>query len=151
MLFWIGLFIVIVLSVILPSVYVVPQWERVAVIRLGKIEKIEETGLRFKIPFIDTLRRVDIRTQTIDLMGQSAITKDNISVVIDAVVFMQIEDASKLILGIQNYRNAVSKYAQTAIRNIIGQYDLDQMLESREEVATKLKDEIDLLVKDNFH
>lgn len=148
MLFWIGLFIVIVLSVILPSVYVVSQWERVAVIRFGKIESIEETGLHFKIPFIDTLRRVDIRTQTIDLMGQSAITKDNISVIIDAVVFMQIEDASKLILGIQDYRNSVSKYAQTAIRNIIGQYDLDQMLESREEVAIKLKDEIDLLVKD---
>jgi len=108
MLFWIGLLIVIVLSVILPAVYVVPQWERVAVIRFGKIEKIEDTGLHFKLPFIDTLKRVDIRTQTIDLMGQSAITKDNISVIIDAVVFMRIEDASKLILGIQDYRNSVS-------------------------------------------
>jgi regulator of protease activity HflC (stomatin/prohibitin superfamily) len=147
MLFWTGLLIVVVLSILLSSVYVVPQWERVAVIRFGKIEKIEDTGLRFKIPFIDVLRRVDVRTQTIDLMGQSAITKDNISVVIDAVVFMQIEDASKLILGIQDYRTSVSKYAQTAIRNIIGQYDLDELLESREEVAIKLKNEIDLLVK----
>lgn len=87
-------------------------------------------------------------TQTVDLMGQQAITKDNISVVIDAVVFMQVEDPESLILNIQDYRIAVNKYAQSAIRNIIGTYDLDDLLESREEVASQLKEEIDLLVKD---
>ncbi|MFA9495839.1 MAG: SPFH domain-containing protein, partial [Candidatus Bathyarchaeota archaeon] len=92
--------------------------------------------------------RVDIRTQTVDLMGQQAITRDNISVIIDAVVFMRIEDPEKLILNIQDYRVAVSKYAQTAIRNIIGTYNLDALLSSREEVAGRLKEEIDLLVKD---
>jgi regulator of protease activity HflC (stomatin/prohibitin superfamily) len=79
-----------------------------------------DTGLHLRIPVIDTLMRVDIRTQTVDFMGQQAITKDNISVVIDAVVFMQVEDPKSLILNIQDYRIAVNKYAQSAIRNIIG-------------------------------
>jgi len=146
--FWLGAILVIVATFILPAFYIVPQWEKVAVIRFGQIEKIVDTGLRMRIPIIDSLMRVDIRTQTIDLMGQQAITKDNISAVIDAVVFMQIEDPEKLILNIQDYRTSVNKYAQTAIRNIIGTYDLDILLENREEVAVKLKEEIDLLVKD---
>ena len=146
--FWLGIILVILAVFIIPTFYVVPQWERVAVIRFGKIEQIAETGLHMRIPLVDNLQRVDIRTQTIDLMGQSAITKDNISVVIDAVVFMKIEDPKKLILQIQDYRMSVNKYAQTAIRNIIGTYDLDVLLENREEVAVKLKEEIDLLVKD---
>jgi regulator of protease activity HflC (stomatin/prohibitin superfamily) len=146
--FWLGIILVIVAVLIIPTFYVVPQWERVAMIRFGKIEQITETGLHMRIPLVDSLQRVDIRTQTIDLMGQSAITKDNISVVIDAVVFMKIEDPEKLILQIQDYRTSVNKYAQTAIRNIIGTYDLDILLEKREEVALKLKEEIDLLVKD---
>jgi len=145
---WLGVILVILAVIGIPSFYIVPQWERVAVIRFGKIEKITETGLHLRIPIVDRLQRVDIRTQTIDLMGQSAITKDNISVVIDAVVFMKIEDPKRLILQIQDYRMSVNKYAQTAIRNIIGTYDLDHLLENREEVAVKLKEEIDLLVKD---
>jgi len=148
MLFWLGLILVIVAVFLIPTFYVVPQWERVALIRFGKIEQITETGLHMRIPIVDRLQRVDIRTQTIDLMGQSAITRDNISVIIDAVVFMKIEDPEKLILQIQDYRMSVNKYAQTAIRNIIGTYDLDTLLENREEVAVKLKEEIDLLVKD---
>ena len=146
--FELGAILVIFATFILPAFYVVSQWEKVALIRLGQIEKIVGTGLHLRIPIVDSLMRIDIRTQTLDMMGQQAITKDNISVIIDAVVFMVIEDPEKLILNIQDYRNAVSKYAQTAIRNIIGTYDLDALLESREEVAARLKTEIDLLVKD---
>jgi regulator of protease activity HflC (stomatin/prohibitin superfamily) len=146
--FWLGVIIVIIAVFIIPAFYVVPQWEKVAIIRFGNIEKIVDSGLHLRIPIVDSIMRVDIRTQTIDLTGQQAITKDNISVVIDAVVFMQIEDPERLILRIQDYRVSVNKYAQTAIRNIIGTYDLDVLLENREEVAIKLKEEIDLLVKD---
>jgi regulator of protease activity HflC (stomatin/prohibitin superfamily) len=127
---------------------VVRQWEKVAVIRFGRIVKVVETGLHFKVPILDSIKRVDLRMQTVDLRGQSAITKDNISVGIDAVVFMKIEDAKKLILKIKDYYNAVSKYAQTSIRNIIGRYSLDDLLGSREEIARSLKDVIDELAKD---
>lgn len=144
----IGLLIIIVTILVAASVYIVKQWEKAAIIRFGKIVNIVEPGLNFRAPFLDTIRRVDMRTQTIDLKGQSAITKDNISVGIDAVVFMKVENPEKIITQIINYRDAVSKYAQTAIRNIVGQYSLDDLLESREVIAIKLKEEIDKLSKE---
>jgi regulator of protease activity HflC (stomatin/prohibitin superfamily) len=140
--------IVIIAMVFAASVFIVRQWEKAAVLRFGKIIKTVEPGLNFRVPIIDSITRVDMRTQTVDLKGQSAITKDNISVGIDAVVFMTIEDPEKIITQIVNYRDAVSKYAQTAIRNIIGQYNLDDLLESRDEIALKLKNDIDKLAKD---
>ena len=140
--------IVVIAMILAGSLFIVKQWEKAAVLRLGKIIKTVEPGLHFRIPFIDTVTKVDMRTQTVDLKGQSAITKDNISLGVDAVVFMTIEDPEKIITQIVDYRDAVSKYAQTAIRNIIGQYDLDDLLESREEIAIQLKEEIDKLAKD---
>jgi regulator of protease activity HflC (stomatin/prohibitin superfamily) len=139
---------IIALLVIIGSIYIVKQWEKAAVIRFGRIIKIVGTGLHFKVPIVDSIQKVDLRMQTVDLRGQSAITKDNISVGIDAVVFMRIEDAEKLILRIKDYFNAVSKYAQTSIRDVIGRYSLDDLLESREEIAKSLKDVIDELSKD---
>jgi regulator of protease activity HflC (stomatin/prohibitin superfamily) len=140
--------IVVIAMILAGSFFIVKQWEKAAVLRLGKIIKTVEPGLNFRVPIIDTVTKVDMRTQTIDLKGQSAITKDNISVGVDAVVFMIIESPEKIITQIVNYRDAVSKYAQTAIRNIIGQYNLDELLESREEIAITLKEEIDKLAKD---
>lgn len=140
--------IVIIAVLLASSVYIVKQWEKAAVLRFGKIVNIVEPGLNFRVPLVDAVRRVDMRTQTVDLKGQSAITKDNISVGIDAVVFMTIENPERVITQIINFRDAVSKYAQTAIRNIVGQYNLDELLESREEIAVKLKEEIDKLAKE---
>ena len=142
--FFIAVFLIVILAL---SIFIVNQWEKAVIIRFGRIVDVAEPGLHLRIPVLDSVRKVDMRTQTIDLMGQSAITKDNISVGIDAVVFMMIENAERVITQITNYRDAVSKYAQTAIRNIIGQYNLDDLLESREEIALKLKEEIDKLSK----
>ena len=142
--FFIAVFLIIILAL---SMFIVNQWEKAVIIRFGRIVDVVEPGLHLRIPVLDSVRKVDMRTQTVDLMGQSAITKDNISVGIDAVVFMMIENAERVITQITNYRDAVSKYAQTAIRNIIGQYNLDDLLESREEIALKLKEEIDKLSK----
>jgi len=139
---------IVALLLLAGSLYVVKQWQKVAVIRFGRIIKIVDTGLHFRVPFIDSIQRVDLRMQTVDLRGQSAITKDNISVGIDAVVFMRIEDAEKVILRIKDYTEAVSKYAQTSIRDVIGRYSLDDLLESREEIAKSLKYVIDELSKD---
>jgi len=111
MLFWLGALMVLIAILGILSVYVVPQWEKVALLRFGRIKDIVETGIHLRIPLVDAIIRVDTRTQTIDLMGQQAITKDNISVIIDAVVFMRIEDPERLILNIQNYQMSVSKYA----------------------------------------
>ena len=141
------LILFIVALAIALGVYIVKQWEKVAVLRFGKIIKIATTGLHFKIPFVDFLYRVDMRMQTIDLRGQSAITKDSISVGLDAVVFMTVEDPEKVILNVVNYREAVTKYAQTSMRNIVGQYKLDELLSSREKVAASIKSIIDELAQ----
>ncbi|MFX0069147.1 MAG: SPFH domain-containing protein [Promethearchaeota archaeon] len=140
--------VLVIVGFFASGLYVVQEWQRGVVFRLGRIVKVSDGGLHFKIPGFDSVTRVDMRTQTIDLKGQSAITRDNISVGVDAVVFMKIEDAKKLILKIFNYRNAVAKYAQTSIRDITGQYDLDVLLENREEVAINLKENIDKLTKE---
>jgi len=126
--------VVIASFLLFGSFYIVNQWENGVILRFGKIKDVKETGLHFRVPLMDVVEKVDMRTQTLDMKGQSAITKDNISVGIDAVVFMTIEDQSKVITQIRDYKMAVSKYAQTAIRNIVGQYDLDALLESREEI-----------------
>jgi regulator of protease activity HflC (stomatin/prohibitin superfamily) len=145
---WTPIVIVIVAILIRASAYIIKHWEKGAILRFGKIANIIEPGLNFRVPLIDSVLRIDMRTQTIDLKGQSAITKDNISIGIDAVVFMTIENPERVITQIINFRDAVSKYAQTAIRNIVGQYSLDDLLESREEIAIKLKEEIDKLSKE---
>jgi len=136
------------LFLIANSIYVVNQWERAVVIRFGRIIKVTETGLHFKIPIIDSVRKVDMRTKTVDLKGQYAITKDNISIGVDAVVFMRVDDAKKLILRLHDYEAAIAKHAQTSIRNIVGRYNLDDLLESREEIAAELKKEIGFLSKE---
>src|SRR5512137_1003704 len=129
------------------GLYIVKQWEKVAVLRFGKIAKIASAGINYKIPIIDSLYRVDMRMQTIDLKGQSAITKDSISVGLDAVVFMKVEDPEKVILNVVNYIEAVTKYAQTSMRNIVGQYKLDELLSSRDKVAASIKSIIDELAQ----
>jgi regulator of protease activity HflC (stomatin/prohibitin superfamily) len=127
--------------------YIVRQWEKVAVLRFGKIIKVANTGINWRIPFVDSIFRIDMRMQTIDLRGQSAITKDNISLGLDAVVFMKVEDPQKIILNVVNYVEAVTKYAQTSMRNIVGQYKLDELLSNREQVAASIKSIIDELAQ----
>jgi regulator of protease activity HflC (stomatin/prohibitin superfamily) len=127
--------------------YTVKEWEQTAIMRFGKIIKVTGSGLHTKAPLLDSRITVDQRTQTVDLRRQSAITKDNISVAIDAVVFMKVEEPKKLILqiGPRQYKEAVAKYAQSSIRDIVGKYTLDALLENREEIASKLKIKVDSL------
>ena len=141
-----GAFLVVVIFFL--SYFIVRQWEKVALIRLGRIVKIEDKpGLHFKIPLIDSLYVVDMRMQTIQLKGQTTITKDNVSVNIDAVVFTKVEDPEKIILQIEDYKDAVAKYAQTSIRDVMGKYSLDDLLSKRDEVADAFKLKVDELSK----
>jgi regulator of protease activity HflC (stomatin/prohibitin superfamily) len=129
-------------------IYIVKQWETVTLIRFGRIVKTVQTGMHLKLPFIDSLIRLDMRVQTFDLRGQSAITKDNISVKIDSVGFLKIEDAAKLILGVEDYWSAIRSYSQTSLRNIVGEYSLDELLEKREVIANKMKMIVDSYTKE---
>lgn len=127
--------------------YTVKEWESTAIMRFGRIKRVSGPGLHVKAPLLDSTITVDLRTQTVDLRRQSAITKDNISVAIDAVVFMKVEEAKKLILqiGPRQFKDAVAKFAQSSIRDIVGKYSLDALLENREEIASQLKIKVDSL------
>ncbi len=137
----------IIMFYIALAIYIVKQWEKAVVLRFGKITQITEAGLHFKTPIIESVMHIDFRTQTLEMERQVAITKDNISIGIDAVVFMKIEDAQKFVLNIENYRSAVTKYAQASMRDLVGKYSLNDLLTSRAEIAQTLKVKVDELVK----
>lgn len=129
------------------TVFVCRQWQRMAVMRFGVITRVVEGGLHFKIPFVEDTRRIDIRTQELDLSRQTTITKDNISVGIDAVLFVSIADAEKLILQVRDYTTAIKRVAQAALRNIVGNYELDDLLSHRDEIAEQLDAQIHQLAE----
>ncbi len=134
--------IFIVLLVILSSIRQVDEYERGIKFTLGKFTEIMKPGWRLVLPVIQSYRKVDIRTKVIDVPEQEVITKDNISVKINAVVYFRLFDAAKAILEIENYYDAVGQIAQTTMRNIIGTVTLDQLLSGRETIS----DEIQLIV-----
>lgn len=118
---------------------VVNQNERGVVMTLGKFAGIREPGLNFIIPVVQTLLKVDIRTKANDVPNQEVITKDNIPVQINAVVYYRIQDAAKAVLEVENYRYAVSQLAQTTMRNAVGERTLDELLSRRDEIAENIK------------
>jgi regulator of protease activity HflC (stomatin/prohibitin superfamily) len=148
---WIIGLVVLVIAVILilvaTGIFIVKQWEKTAVLRFGRIVRMAEPGLNFRVPLIETIYPVDMRMQSIRLDKQFTITKDNISVGIDAVVFMKVEDPQKTIIAIENYKDGVVKYTQTSLRDVIGKYKLNELLENREEVASALEKKVDELSK----
>ncbi len=135
-------FIVLVTFAILllpACVKIINQNERGVVMTLGKFTGIREPGINFVLPGIQRLVRVDIRTKTTDVPNQEVITKDNIPVQINAVVYYRIKDAAKAILEVENYMYAVSQLAQTTMRNAVGERSLDDLLSKRDEIAEGIK------------
>lgn len=133
---WIILVIVIV--VILMSVKQIDEYERGVKFTTGKFSKIMEPGWRLVIPIFQSFKKVDIRTKAVDVPEQEAITKDNVSVKINAVIYYKVFDASKSILAVENFRYAVSQLAQTTMRNAVGAVSLDELLGEREKISEEI-------------
>ncbi|PIT84723.1 hypothetical protein COU37_01920 [Candidatus Micrarchaeota archaeon CG10_big_fil_rev_8_21_14_0_10_45_29] len=125
------------------TVRIVNQWERGVILTLGKFSREATPGLNIIIPVIENLIKVDTRITTIDIPKQEVMTRDNVPVMVNAVVYMRVENSTKAILKIDNYRYAVSQYAQTALRDIIGEIELDQLLTKREEIAKQIEAIVD--------
>ena len=121
------------------------QYERGVMFTLGKFSGIKEPGWRIVIPIFQQIKKVDIRTKAVDVPDQEAITKDNIPVRINAVVYYKIQDAGKAILEVENFYYAVSQIAQTTMRNAVGEVTLDELLQNRESIANKIKARVDML------
>ena len=119
------------------------EWDQAVVFRLGQFNRVEKSGLYYIIPFIESSIKIDVRVRTMDIPAQEAITKDNISVKVDAVVFYKIEDTMKALINVEDYIYAVRQFSQTTLRNVIGEKDLDEILEKREDIAKAIKNAVD--------
>lgn len=125
--------------IISSAIQLAAQWEKAVVFRVGKFSAIKGPGLFFIIPLIDQLRMVDTRVLTMDIPAQQVITKDNVPVKINGVIFFKVDDAAEAIIKVQDYRYAISQYAQTSLRDVIGQMTLDQLLTEREEIGKSIE------------
>ena len=135
--------LIIIIFVLLSSIKQINQYQRGIKYTFGKFTKIMEPGLNLVIPIFQSYDKVDIRTKAVDVPEQEAITKDNISVKINAVIYYKIFDASKAVLAVQDYYYAVSQLAQTTMRNVVGSVTLDELLGEREKLSNQICQIID--------
>jgi len=139
---WIVLAIIII--ILLTGVRIVQQYEQGVVFRLGRVmQPVKQPGLRFIVPIIDQLRKVNLRTQTMPIQSQNIITKDNVSIDVAAVAYYRISDAVKSLIEIQSVSVAINQIAQTTVRNIVGQSTLDELLSETEKINTAIKGILD--------
>lgn len=130
--------IAIVVAIVILGLRVVQQYEKGVVFRLGKIVGVKEPGLNWVIPFIDIVRKVDFRIITLPISPQKIITKDNVSVDVSAVAYYKIVDGVKSIVAIENVMSAINQIAQTSVRNIVGRFQLDEILSEREAINKEI-------------
>lgn len=136
--------IVIALLILLPAtVKVVWQYEAGVVFRLGRLAATRKPGLRLIIPFIDRMRKIDTRVVTLDVPSQEVITKDNVTLKVNAVVYFRVMHPETAVIEVFDFRVATFQFAQTTLRNVLGQSDLDELLAQREKLNTRLREIID--------
>ena len=128
---------------VLSGIKVVNQYQRGVVLTLGKFSGVREPGLRIVLPVIQTMTLVDIRSTPIDVPKQEVITRDNVTVGVDAVVYFRVVNAPKAVLETTNYIYATSQFAQAALRDVTGNVDLDDLLAKREEISQQIKEIVD--------
>lgn len=128
----------IVIPIILYAIRIVPEYQRLVKLRLGKFVGIYGPGIVFVIPIIDRVIPVDLRVRAIDLPAQKCLTKDNVGVDVDAVVYFRVIDPMKAVLSVENFLTATSLLASSTLRDVVGMVDLDTLLTQREEVARKV-------------
>lgn len=135
--------IVVVALLFIAAVHVLPEYERGVILRLGRIQPLKGPGLILIIPVIDRLTRVNLRTQTYDIPPQDIITRDNVTVRVNAVAYFNVVEAIKSVLSIDDYRFGTQQIAQTTLRSVLGQTTLDDLLTKRDQVNQILQQVID--------
>jgi regulator of protease activity HflC (stomatin/prohibitin superfamily) len=142
---WIAIIAVVVLLLfILPAaIKVVAQYERGVILRFGRFIGIRQPGLRFIIPLIDRMMKVDTRVVTMDVPAQEVITRDNVTVKVDAVVYLRVINPDDAILKVQNWVQATSLISQTTLRSVLGQSELDELLAHRDKINATLQKIVD--------
>ncbi len=137
----IGLIVLIILS----SLKVVKQYERGVLFTLGKYSGKMDPGLRLVFPVIQAWERVDLRVKAVDVPDQECITKDNVSVKVNAVIYYKVSDAAKAIIEVESFYYAISQLAQTTMRNVVGEVSLDDLLGERDKISERISEIVDKL------
>lgn len=135
--------LILVVVLVAMSIQIMKEYERGVVFRLGRLAGVKGPGVRFIIPIVDKLTKVDIRVVTLDIPPQEAITRDNVTVKVDAVVYYRVVDPAMSIVNVQDSRRATWQIAQTSLRNVIGQSEMDEVLSQREKINQTLQHIID--------
>lgn len=137
------LLLAIIIFVILPGLRIVQQYQKGVVFRLGKIVRTAEPGLNWVIPYLEWMNKVDLRTITLPIPPQKIITKDNVSVDVSAVAYYHVVDPVKSIVSIENVMSAINQIAQTTVRNIVGRFQLDEILSERDKINSEIRTVLD--------
>jgi len=137
----------IIIFILLISLRQVNQYQKGLLFTMGRFSKISNPGWRIVLPIFQSMTRVDMRVKAVDVPDQKAITKDNISVGVNAVIYYKVTAADKAILEVENFYYAVSQLAQTTMRNVVGEVELDQLLSQREAISEKIKTIVDSMTE----
>jgi regulator of protease activity HflC (stomatin/prohibitin superfamily) len=134
---------VVVMVVVISGIRIINQYERGVILTLGKYSGIRMPGLRVVVPIIQQMTKVDVRSTPVDVPRQEVITKDNVTINVDAVVYFRVLDAAKAVLETSNYANATAQFAQAALRDVVGNVELDSLLSQREQISLEIKQIVD--------
>jgi regulator of protease activity HflC (stomatin/prohibitin superfamily) len=135
--------LVLVIMFLASAIKILNEYERAVIFRLGRIRDVKGPGLIVIIPVIDKIVRIDMRTITMDVPPQDVITKDNVSIKVNAVVYFRVLDANAAVINVENYLFATSQLAQTTLRSVCGQVELDELLSEREKINLHLQEILD--------
>ncbi len=135
--------LLVVFVILSQAIKIVREYERVVIFRLGRFSGVKGPGIFFIIPIIDRVILLDLRVFTIDVAKQVVITRDNVSVEVDAVIYYRVVDPSRAVIQVENYKLATSLLAQTTLRDVLGQIELDDLLSKRDELNKKLQEILD--------
>lgn len=134
-----GIIAVVIFILLFSSINVLKEYERGVIFLLGRFWKVKGPGLIIVIPIVQQMVRVQLRTVVMDVPSQDVISKDNVSVRVDAVVYFRVVDPEKSVIQVEDYYNATSQLAQTTLRSVLGQHDLDDMLSARDKLNTSIQ------------
>lgn len=138
-----AILIIFVFVVAFASIRIVQPFQKGVIERLGRYQRTVQPGLTLIVPFVDSIQRVDMREQVVDVPPQEVITKDNVVVTVDAIVYFEATDPVKLVYNVADFYNAATKLAQTNLRNVVGEMELDAALTSRDHINAKLREVLD--------
>jgi len=139
--------VVIAALLLMSSIKILKEYDRGVVFRLGSYAGVRGPGLIILIPVLETMTKVDLRVVTMDIPSQDIITKDNVTLKVNGVVYFRVNSPSSSVIKVENYYHATSQIAQTTLRSVIGQYELDEVLAQREEINSKLQVILDELTE----